>query len=97
MVFNFITFMTGRKMPVEYFHEMVYKLSFIPIAIYPSSIVKWLLFLLPMAFSASLPVSLFLGKNEWDIGYLLLSAFLSIVMTFMVYKRTIRQFNGLGG
>ncbi|WP_345115820.1 ABC-2 family transporter protein [Bartonella jaculi] len=97
MTFNFITFVTNRKMPVEYFHTMVYELSFIPIAIYPSSIVKWLLFLLPMAFSASLPVSLLLGKNEWNIGYLLLSAFLFITITFMVYKKTISKFNGLGG
>nr|WP_244595350.1 ABC-2 family transporter protein [Bartonella washoeensis] len=97
MMFNFITFVTNRKMPVEYFYAMVYELSFIPIAIYPSSIVKWFLFLLSMAFSASLPVSLLLGKNEWDIGYLLLSTFLSIAMTFMGYKKTSRKFNGLGG
>nr|WP_280951726.1 hypothetical protein [Bartonella tribocorum] len=50
-----------------------------------------------MAFSASLPVSLLLGKGEWNIGYLLLSAFLAIAMTFISYKKTIRKFNGLGG
>nr|WP_246257384.1 ABC-2 family transporter protein [Bartonella gabonensis] len=97
MMFNFITFMVSRKMPVAYFQAMLYQLSFIPIAIYPSSIVKWLLFLLPLAFSASLPVSLLLGKSEWNIGYLLLSAFLSMIMTFISYKKTIREFNGLGG
>ncbi|PIT68293.1 ABC-2 family transporter protein [Bartonella tribocorum] len=97
MMFNFVTFVTSRKMPVEYFHEMIYELSFIPIGIYPSNIVKWLLFMLPMAFSASLPVSLLLGKGEWNIGYFLLSAFLFIAMTFISYKKTIRQFNGLGG
>ncbi len=97
MMFNFVTFVTSRKMPVEYFHEMIYELSFVPIGIYPLNLVKWLLFMLPMAFSASLPVSLLLGKGEWNIGYLLLSAFLSIAMTFISYKKTIRQFNGLGG
>ncbi|WP_019220068.1 ABC-2 family transporter protein [Bartonella florencae] len=97
MMFNFITFMTSRKMPVAYFHAMLYQLSFIPIAIYPSSIVKWLLFLLPLAFSASLPVSFLLAKSEWHIGYLLLSALLSMSTTFIVYKKTIRKFNGLGG
>ncbi|QEE12368.1 ABC transporter permease [Bartonella krasnovii] len=97
MMFNFITFMTNRKMPVAYFHAMLYQLSFIPIAIYPLNLVKWLLFLLPLAFSASLPVSFLFGKNEWNIGYLLLSTFLSIAMTFMVYKKTMRKFNGLGG
>lgn len=84
-------------MPVAYFHAMLYQLSFIPIAIYPLNLVKWLLFLLPLAFSASLPVSFLFGKNEWNIGYLLLSTFLSIAMTFMVYKKTMRKFNGLGG
>ncbi|WP_142416726.1 ABC-2 family transporter protein [Bartonella massiliensis] len=97
MMFNFITFITSRKMLVAYFHAMLYQLSFIPIAIYPLNFVKWLLFLLPLVFSSSLPVSLLLGKNEWHIGYLLLSAFLSIAMTFMAYKKTIRKFNGLGG
>ncbi|EJF84621.1 hypothetical protein MCU_00199 [Bartonella elizabethae Re6043vi] len=97
MMFNFITFITSRKMPVAYFHAMLYQLSFIPIAIYPLNLVKWLLFLQPLAFSASLPVSLLLGKNEWNIGYLLLSTFLSIAMTFMVYKKTMPKFNGLGG
>ncbi|WP_208436180.1 ABC-2 family transporter protein [Bartonella phoceensis] len=97
MMFNFVTFITSRKMPVAYFHAMVYQLSFTPIAIYPSSVVKWLLFFLPMAFSASLPVSLLLGKNEWHIEYLFLSAILSIATTFTVYKKTIGKFNGLGG
>ncbi|WP_375660569.1 ABC-2 family transporter protein [Bartonella sp. CL71SXKL] len=97
MMFNFVTFIISRKMPVEYFHEMIYELSFVPIGIYPLSIVKWLLFMLPMAFSASLPVSLLLGKGEWNIGYVLLSAFLSMVMTFISYKKTMRKFNGLGG
>ncbi len=74
-------------MPIEYFHEMIYELSFVSIGIYPSRIVKWRLFMLPMAFSASLPVSLLFGKNEWNIGSFLLSAFLFIVMTFISYKK----------
>ncbi|WP_273721033.1 MULTISPECIES: ABC-2 family transporter protein [unclassified Bartonella] len=97
MMFNFITFMTNRKMPVAYFHAMLYQLSFIPIAIYPLNLVKGLLFLLPMAFSASLPVSLLLGKNEWPISSLVLSTVFTMVMTLIVYKKTIRKFNGLGG
>ncbi|WP_139413381.1 ABC-2 family transporter protein [Bartonella mastomydis] len=97
MMFNFITFITSRKMPVAYFHAMLYQLSFIPIAIYPLNLVKWLLFFLPLAFSASLPVSFLLGKNEWNIGYLLLSTCLSIAMTFISYKKAMRKFNGLGG
>ncbi len=97
MMFNFITFITNRKMPVAYFHAMLYQLSFVPIAIYPLNLVKWLLFLLPLAFSASLPVSLLLSKNEWHIGYLLLSTILSMTITFVIYKKSIRQFNGLGG
>ncbi|WP_208441721.1 ABC-2 family transporter protein [Bartonella raoultii] len=97
MMFNFITFITNRKMPVAYFHAMLYQLSFIPLAIYPSNLAKGLLFLLPMVFSASLPVSLLLGKNEWPIAYLLLSAVFTMGITLIVYKKTIRQFNGLGG
>ncbi|WP_144754617.1 ABC-2 family transporter protein [Bartonella saheliensis] len=97
MIFNFITFITNRKMPVAYFHAMLYQLSFIPLSIYPSNLAKWLLFLLPIAFSASLPVSLLLGKNEWHIGSLLFSTVFIISITFIVYKKTMRKFNGLGG
>lgn len=97
LIFNFMTFITSRKMPVEYFHEMIYELSFIPIALYPSSIVKWLLFILPMSFSASLPVSLLLDKNEWNIEYILLSTLITTLVTFICYRVTISKFNGLGG
>lgn len=97
MIFNFLTFITSRKMPVDYFHEMIFELSFIPVAIYPSAIVKWLLFLLPMGFSASLPVSLLLEKNEWKIEYLLLSTVIIIAITTISYRGSIGKFNGLGG
>ncbi|WP_350238057.1 ABC-2 family transporter protein [Pectobacterium colocasium] len=97
MIFNFMTFITNRKMPVEYFHEMIYELSFIPISLYPSAIAKWLLFILPMAFSASLPISLLLEKNEWMIENLLFSTLFFIILTYVTYRGTITKFNGLGG
>lgn len=97
MIFNFFTFLTSRKMPVDYFHEMIFELSFIPISIYPSSIVKWMLFIVPVAFSASLPVSLLLNKNEWNITYLIASTFLIFLLMLFTYKKTFNQFNGLGG
>ncbi|WP_205624359.1 ABC-2 family transporter protein [Pectobacterium brasiliense] len=97
MIFNFMTFITNRKMPVEYFHEMIYELSFVPISLYPSAIVKWLIFILPMAFSASLPISLLLEKNEWRIEYLLFSTLFVISLTYVTYRGTITKFNGLGG
>ncbi|MFC3396256.1 ABC-2 family transporter protein [Brenneria rubrifaciens] len=97
MIFNFFTFITSRKMPVDYFHEMIFELSFIPIAIYPTSIVKWMLFIIPVAFSASLPVSLLLNKNEWNIKYLLLSTVIMFTVMLFTYKTTVKKFNGLGG
>lgn len=97
MIFNFFTFITSRKMPVDYFHEMIFELSFIPISIYPSSIVKWMLFIVPVAFSASLPVSLLLNKNEWSITYLIASTALTFLLAVLTYKKTFNQFNGLGG
>ena len=84
-------------MPVDYFHEMIFELSFIPISIYPSSIVKWMLFIVPVAFSASLPVSLLLNKNEWSITYLIASTALTFLLAVLTYKKTFNQFNGLGG
>ena len=97
MVFNFFTFLTSRKLPVDYFHEMVFELSFIPISIYPSSIVKWMLFIVPVAFSSSLPVSLLLNKNEWSITYLIVSTVLTLLLTLLTHKKTFIKFNGLGG
>lgn len=84
-------------MPVDYFHEMIFELSFIPISIYPSSIVKWMLFIVPVAFSASLPVSLLLNKNEWSIIYLIASTALTFLLAVFTYNKTFNQFNGLGG
>lgn len=97
ITFNCITFITGRKMPVEYIHEMIYGLSFIPIALYPTRFVKWLLFMLPMAFSASLPVSFLLGTNEWKIDYFLLSTALIVAVTLVAFRKTRAMFNGSGG
>ncbi|WP_375642573.1 MULTISPECIES: ABC-2 family transporter protein [unclassified Bartonella] len=62
MMFNFVTFIISRKMPVEYFHEMIFELSFVPIGIYPLSIVKWLMFMLPMAFLLLCPFHCYLVK-----------------------------------
>lgn len=84
-------------MPVDYFHEMIFELSFIPISIYPSSIVKWMLFIVPVAFSASLPISLLLNKNEWSIIYLIASTALTFLLAVFTYNKTFNQFNGLGG
>ncbi|MCC8463665.1 MULTISPECIES: ABC-2 family transporter protein [Photorhabdus] len=97
IIFNFFTFISHRKMPVDYFHEMIYELSIVPVNFFPHGLVKYFLFALPMAFSASLPVSFFLGRNDWNIGYLIISAVFFMLGTLFFYRWGIRKFNGLGG
>ncbi|WP_370931101.1 ABC-2 family transporter protein [Bartonella sp. DGB1] len=97
LLLNFLTFITSRKMPVAYLHATIYELSFLPITIYPTEIIKWLLFLLPMIFSASLPASFLLNKNEWSIEILIASTSIIFFLTNITYQKSISKFNSFGG
>lgn len=95
--FNLVTYYTGRKMPSDYFHEIIYEPSYLPLSVYPQAIVGYLLLSIPISFSASLPVSFLLEKGDWNIFYLVGTTSMTALFTWLFYKRAIGRFIGFGG
>jgi ABC-type uncharacterized transport system permease subunit len=94
---SFMTFITKRKIPVDYIYEEAYRLTILPASLFPQNAFPFLLILLPIVISASAPAAIIV-KNDLHLLIYLTGA---LVFTFLFfcfsYRFLLGKFDFLGG
>jgi len=96
LVLNLMTFVVQRKLPVDYIHSKVFELSMVPISLYPRKILAGLLIFVPVALSASLPVSILKGHYTILIVQVVVTC-VFLTLTIIGLKKSLTLFEGMGG
>lgn len=94
---NLITLLVQRKIPVDYIHERIFDLSIVPLNIFNINVIRWLVLILPVAISSSLPVSILFGHSFWMLPSLIFSTILILSIVIIAYSRIFKSYNGIGG
>lgn len=96
---NLLTFTSQRFLPIDYIHSEIFSLSIVPISLYPKSIINWIVIMLPIGLSSSLPVAILNENNNMNtllIIYILITIVMFLFSKYLL-KKALKKFNGLGG
>ncbi len=94
---NLLTFVSQRHLPVDYIHERIFDLSLVPVGLFPSGVLRWLILIVPVATTSSVPAAVLLDAQFLLLGYLVTSTLIMIFLVGWGYRSTFKRYSGLGG
>ena len=96
-ILSFMTFITQRRIPVDYIYEEAYRLTILPASLFPQKMFPFILILFPIVISASAPAAIIV-KNDFNLlTYLIATLFFIFLFFCFFYRLLSEKFDLLGG